>query len=122
MVEALNLINPRLARSSGLVYPAATTRSASWRSGDAADCKSVYTGSIPVLASIYFRNNVLRWSGQNQLCCLCIRKSALTAKPPPPPKNTGTLEQVAFFCPRVARNHHAWCSSQLSGNGAAGEN
>ena len=24
---------------------------ASWRSGDAADCKSVYTGSIPVLAS-----------------------------------------------------------------------
>ena len=27
-------------------------RLASWRSGDAADCKSVYTGSIPVLASI----------------------------------------------------------------------
>ncbi len=26
-------------------------RMASWRSGDAADCKSVYTGSIPVLAS-----------------------------------------------------------------------
>jgi hypothetical protein len=26
---------------------------ASWRSGDAADCKSVYTGSIPVLASKY---------------------------------------------------------------------
>ena len=26
---------------------------ASWRSGDAADCKSVYTGSIPVLASNY---------------------------------------------------------------------
>ena len=25
---------------------------ASWRSGYAADCKSVYTGSIPVLASI----------------------------------------------------------------------
>ncbi len=25
---------------------------ASWRSGDAADCQSVYTGSIPVLASI----------------------------------------------------------------------
>ena len=24
---------------------------ASWRSGDSADCKSVYTGSIPVLAS-----------------------------------------------------------------------
>lgn len=30
-----------------------TPRMASWRSGDAADCKSVYTGSIPVLASIY---------------------------------------------------------------------
>ncbi len=29
---------------------------ASWRSGDAADCKSVYTGSIPVLASIIFNN------------------------------------------------------------------
>ncbi len=29
---------------------------ASWRSGDAADCKSVYTGSIPVLASIYFQD------------------------------------------------------------------
>ncbi len=28
--------------------------SASWRSGDAADCKSVYTGSIPVLASSGF--------------------------------------------------------------------
>ena len=28
------------------------TTKASWRSGDAADCKSVYTGSIPVLASI----------------------------------------------------------------------
>ncbi len=27
------------------------TTAASWRSGDAADCKSVYTGSIPVLAS-----------------------------------------------------------------------
>ena len=27
---------------------------ASWRSGDAADCKSVYTGSIPVLASKFF--------------------------------------------------------------------
>ena len=27
---------------------------ASWRSGDAADCKSVYTGSIPVLASKNF--------------------------------------------------------------------
>ena len=27
------------------------THEASWRSGDAADCKSVYTGSIPVLAS-----------------------------------------------------------------------
>ena len=27
---------------------------ASWRSGDAADCKSVYTGSIPVLASNKF--------------------------------------------------------------------
>lgn len=26
---------------------------ASWRSGDAADCKSVYTGSIPVEASIF---------------------------------------------------------------------
>ena len=25
---------------------------ASWRNGYAADCKSVYTGSIPVLASI----------------------------------------------------------------------
>ena len=29
-----------------------TSASASWRSGYAADCKSVYTGSIPVLASI----------------------------------------------------------------------
>ena len=29
-----------------------TPLAASWRSGDAADCKSVYTGSIPVLASI----------------------------------------------------------------------
>ncbi len=28
---------------------------ASWRSGDAADCKSVYTGSIPVLASTSFQ-------------------------------------------------------------------
>ena len=28
--------------------------SASWRSGYAADCKSVYTGSIPVLASSLF--------------------------------------------------------------------
>ena len=28
-----------------------TMASASWRSGYAADCKSVYTGSIPVLAS-----------------------------------------------------------------------
>ena len=34
-----------------------TTSAASWRSGDAADCKSVYTGSIPVLASIYFHDN-----------------------------------------------------------------
>ncbi len=31
-----------------------TKASASWRSGYAADCKSVYTGSIPVLASILF--------------------------------------------------------------------
>ena len=31
-----------------------TTASASWRSGYAADCKSVYTGSIPVLASTTF--------------------------------------------------------------------
>ncbi len=29
---------------------------ASWRSGDAADCKSVYTGSIPVLASNKFND------------------------------------------------------------------
>jgi hypothetical protein len=28
---------------------------ASWRSGYAADCKSVYTGSIPVLASNDFK-------------------------------------------------------------------
>jgi hypothetical protein len=33
-----------------MVYIRLTT-AASWRSGDAADCKSVYTGSIPVLAS-----------------------------------------------------------------------
>ena len=32
----------------------ATGQKASWRSGDAADCKSVYTGSIPVLASNIF--------------------------------------------------------------------
>lgn len=32
------------------------TISASWRSGDAADCKSVYTGSIPVLASKFFKH------------------------------------------------------------------
>ena len=31
--------------------PPGPTTAASWRSGDAADCKSVYTGSIPVLAS-----------------------------------------------------------------------
>ena len=33
---------------------------ASWRSGDAADCKSVYTGSIPVLASNVF-NGLEKW-------------------------------------------------------------
>ena len=38
-----------LAPRRSLVYPAA--QAASWRSGYAADCKSVYTGSIPVLAS-----------------------------------------------------------------------
>ena len=32
-----------------------TRASASWRSGYAADCKSVYTGSIPVLASNLFQ-------------------------------------------------------------------
>ena len=32
-----------------------TTVQASWRSGYAADCKSVYTGSIPVLASKCFQ-------------------------------------------------------------------
>ena len=34
-----------------MVYRTAIPQAASWRSGDAADCKSVYTGSIPVLAS-----------------------------------------------------------------------
>src|SRR5690606_37844946 len=32
---------------------------ASWRSGDAADCKSVYTGSIPVEASIPFSSELI---------------------------------------------------------------
>ncbi len=40
-----------LHRLRGQVKCFGTTRQASWRSGDAADCKSVYTGSIPVLAS-----------------------------------------------------------------------
>ncbi len=47
------LIRPpeHLARQETMVYSARAPWSASWRSGDAADCKSVYTGSIPVLAS-----------------------------------------------------------------------
>lgn len=40
-----------LAPSPPIRYLRAAPRRASWRSGDAADCKSVYTGSIPVLAS-----------------------------------------------------------------------
>ena len=40
-----NCLRPVLSK------PNETTGSASWRSGYAADCKSVYTGSIPVLAS-----------------------------------------------------------------------
>ena len=35
---------------------------ASWRSGDAADCKSVYTGSIPVLASIASFPQIFQYS------------------------------------------------------------
>ena len=43
---------------------------ASWRSGDAADCKSVYTGSIPVLAS--------KITQQNQVLIVSLPSGALT--------------------------------------------
>ena len=33
---------------------------ARWQSGDAADCKSVYAGSIPTRASIYFIKNPIK--------------------------------------------------------------
>ena len=33
---------------------------ARWQSGDAADCKSVYAGSIPTRASTFINNNVKR--------------------------------------------------------------
>ena len=47
--EADNPGDNRLTAESEILNE--TKASASWRSGYAADCKSVYTGSIPVLAS-----------------------------------------------------------------------
>ena len=48
-----NLSDIRLRLVSGIAKDIKAL--ASWRSGYAADCKSVYTGSIPVLASTYFQ-------------------------------------------------------------------
>ena len=49
--DALGQHHPSCERLYEPVEATHTPRMASWRSGDAADCKSVYTGSIPVLAS-----------------------------------------------------------------------
>ena len=51
-VDDFGLCNGKRTAKSTLHHAIALqTHEASWRSGDAADCKSVYTGSIPVLAS-----------------------------------------------------------------------
>lgn len=44
---------------------------ASWRNGYAADCKSVYTGSIPVLASIDFEKSALSSFASLIMHCIC---------------------------------------------------
>ena len=59
MLESAHLcpISSDLALHANLAWSKDRKRSsASWRSGYAADCKSVYTGSIPVLASNLFNN------------------------------------------------------------------
>ena len=50
--RGLHLLKIHTIYALTLEYHFRAPRMASWRSGDAADCKSVYTGSIPVLASI----------------------------------------------------------------------
>ncbi len=59
---------------------------ASWRSGDAADCKSVYTGSIPVLAST--RTHDI----ENQGKILTLSKHALSD----PYNNSGSKDEGMY--------------------------
>lgn len=50
-------LGPGIYRAMRLRANALKSLAASWQSGDAPDCKSVYSGSIPDEASISFMRN-----------------------------------------------------------------
>ena len=95
----------RLRSCSTRAYGLAHIAKASWRSGYATDCKSVYTGSIPVLASK--QNQAL--SGHPPLTppeSLHLRFTLLgparrSASRPRPPARTGA--RTVAFAPRPFR-------------------